>query len=338
MRLIVRADATTAMGTGHLMRCMALGQAWRDAGGEVELLTRCENDALTGRLAKEGFRVKLLGTQTDTDALRSAQSDGPAVLVLDGYHFDAEYQARARDCFRPLVAIDDLADLPMYCADLILNQNIYATQLNYPHQEHTRLLLGCEWALLRREFVRWTSWQRVFPEVGRRVLVTLGGSDPDNVTERVVEALAESQYGDDLEMTIVAGASNPYLPRLRTAALKLRNTQLCTNVTDMPALMAWADAAVIAGGSTCWETAFMQLPSLIVVLASNQVRVAEGLACAGGAINLGWHRDVTVGEIAVAIDTLLHGQEMRRSIGKTGRKLVNGQGAQSAVAAIRELL
>jgi UDP-2,4-diacetamido-2,4,6-trideoxy-beta-L-altropyranose hydrolase len=336
--MIVRADATARMGTGHLMRCLALAQTWQDSGGAVDFLTHCESDALAGRLQKEGFGVRRLDSGSGPDVLRSAQSGEPAALVLDGYHFGAEYQKRARDYFRPLIAIDDLADLPLYSADVVLNQNIYAPQLSYPHEPYTRLLLGCQWALLRREFRSWAGWRREFPAVARRVLVTLGGSDPDNVTARVMDALALSELRDGLETAIVVGAGNPHLPELQQAAGNRPNTRLCTNVADMPALMAWADVAITAGGSTCWETAFMGLPSLIVVLAANQTGVARGLQSFGSAVNLGWHEHVAAGEMALALDTMLRSAERRRSMGEAGRRLVNGQGAQAAVDAIRELL
>ncbi|MGO9229798.1 MAG: UDP-2,4-diacetamido-2,4,6-trideoxy-beta-L-altropyranose hydrolase [Bryobacteraceae bacterium] len=338
MRLVVRADASVRMGTGHLMRCLALAQAWQDAGGSVDFLTRCESDALAGRLCQEGFLVQRLGSKSDAEALQSARADGVAALVLDGYHFDAAYQERAREFFRPLIAIDDLAELPMYSADVVLNQNIFAPRLQYPHRGYTRLLLGTQWALLRREFLRWANWQRVFPTVARRVLVTLGGSDPDNVVCRVIEALDLSELREELETMVVVGAGNPHLPQLQTVARMHPNLELRANVTDMPAVMAWADTAITAGGSTCWEAAFMSLPSLILVLAANQTGNASGLDSATGAINLGWHEDVKAVEIAQALDAMLRSQERRRAIGETGRRLVNGDGAHAAVAAIRELL
>src|SRR5579864_7125833 len=119
MRLLIRADATTSMGIGHLMRCMALGQAWQQQGGTVEFLTRCENAALVGRLQAEGFSVSQLGADSDWDAFDAATKSAPdAALVVDGYQFDAEYQKCARSFFRPLLVIDDHADLPRYSADL----------------------------------------------------------------------------------------------------------------------------------------------------------------------------------------------------------------------------
>jgi spore coat polysaccharide biosynthesis predicted glycosyltransferase SpsG len=141
-----------------------------------------------------------------------------------------------------------------------------------------------------------------------------------------------------MEAAIVVASDSPHLPQMLDAARKSDNIRLHDNVTDMPALMAWADAAITAGGSTCWETAFMGLPSLIVVVAANQTGVAGGLQSFGSAVNLGWHEGLTAIEIAAALDSLLQNADQRRWMGDAGRRLVNGQGARNAVAAIRELL
>jgi UDP-2,4-diacetamido-2,4,6-trideoxy-beta-L-altropyranose hydrolase len=339
MRLLIRAGATTRVGIGHLMRCTALGQAWQEQGGTVEFLTRCENTALLKRLQAEGFSVRQLGADSDWDAFDAAAKSAPdGALVLDGYQLDAEYQKCARSFFRPLLVIDDLADLPRYSADLVLNQNIYAAELRYAHEPHTRLLLGCRWALLRNEFRRWRDWRREIPAAARRVLITLGGSDPDNVTLEVMQALQCSGLADKLEIQVVAGAGNPHFPELEETARASRNIRVCSNVRDMPALMAWADIAVTGAGSTCWETAFMGLPSLTIILAENQKRIAEGLERAGAAINLGWHQDLSPESIAASTDGILRARACRERLSERGRGLVDGNGAAATVAVIHELL
>src|SRR5262249_32858596 len=106
----------------------------------------------------------------------------PPWLVLDGYHFDAAYQQAIRAAGYRLLVIDDMAHLPQYYADVLLNQNMHATALHYHCNPEATLLLGSCYALLRPEFPAWRGRQRSVPEVARKVLVTMGGSDPDNVT------------------------------------------------------------------------------------------------------------------------------------------------------------
>ena len=131
----------------------------------------------------------------------------------------------------------------------------------YANREaHTRLLLGTRYVLLRREFWPWRGWRREIPAVARKVLVTLGGGDPDNVTLKVIRALAQVEI-EGLEAVVVVGPANPHLEELQAAVKDTPHPiRLESNVTNMPELMAWADVAITAGGSTCWETAFMGLP------------------------------------------------------------------------------
>jgi UDP-2,4-diacetamido-2,4,6-trideoxy-beta-L-altropyranose hydrolase len=58
--LIVRADASTEIGLGHLMRCLALAQAWQDSGGQIVFITTCQSGSLRQRLHDEGFKIFLL--------------------------------------------------------------------------------------------------------------------------------------------------------------------------------------------------------------------------------------------------------------------------------------
>src|SRR5207245_1177027 len=115
--------------------------------------------------------------------LTLARDLGVEWLVLDGYHFDPAYQEGARASGLRLLVIDDVVHQARYSADILLNQNLDAEHLRYRAGANTELLLGPRYALLRQEFLGWQRWDRSISPVARRVLVTVGGGDPDNVTE-----------------------------------------------------------------------------------------------------------------------------------------------------------
>ena len=166
--LIVRADASTQIGTGHLMRCLALAQAWKDAGSQVTFITACHSEGLLERLREEGFNLHRLACSYpdagDWDYTQNVLTISPdAWVVLDGYHFDEVYQQRVKEGGQRLLVIDDMAHLKHYYADIVLNQNLHAEQLKYSCEPQTRLLLGTRYALLRREFLAWRDWQREVP-------------------------------------------------------------------------------------------------------------------------------------------------------------------------------
>ena len=170
-----------------------------------------------------------------------------------------------------LLCIDDYGHAAQYCADVILNQNLSADISLYPNCfPNTRFLLGPRYALLRKEFICYKNWPRVIPSVAKKVLVTMGGTDQDNCTLRIVHALNKISI-PDLEVAVLLGPANEHKSEIENA-LKISpfNGKLLVSLDNMAEAMAWADVAIAAGGSTSWELAFMGLPSLLVILAENQ--------------------------------------------------------------------
>lgn len=332
--LLIRADATTRMGTGHVMRCLALAQAWQAAGGQAALAAVDLDSGLESRLAAEGVDVRRLAAEAGSardarDTAAMSRELGAAWLAVDGYQFGAAYQQALKKAGASLLFVDDYGHANHYHADLVLNQNIQAREALYPRREpHTRLLLGPRYALLRREFWPWRGRPRTIRPEARRVLVTLGGSDPDNVALKVLAALGQIAV-DGLQGLLILGSSNPHEAALRQAieemGIRVRVEQ---RVTSMPEHMAWADVCVAAGGGTAWELALMGLPGLLFVLAANQQANAEGLHAAGVAHNLGWHGEASPAAVARELERVLRSPEVRSAMAGAGQHMVDGYGAQ----------
>ena len=344
--LVVRADSTTQIGIGHIMRCIALAQAWQDNGGDVTFLSYCESVGLRKRIIDEGFDfVPIEKPYPDPNDLKRtllilSNSTNPTNLtptpwlVIDGYHFTSDYQRQVKEAGHRLLVIDDMAHFDHYYADVVLNQNINAETLQYSCEPYTRLLLGTRYVLLRREFLGWKGWKREIPPVARKVLVTIGGGDPNNVTLKVINALKKLDISD-LDVRIVVGPSNPHKEILKNAVLHAPcSMRILQNVENMPELMAWADIAVSAGGSTCWEMAFMGLPSLIITVADNQVGIAEALGKAGAGLDLGWHENISIKQCTQALKEILRDKNKRLCFSEQEQKLVNAKGGQKIIKAM----
>ncbi len=332
MNIIIRADASIKIGTGHVMRCLALAQAWQDTQGQAIFIIANPMPALEERLNSEGMEVVHLvaepgGSEDAKETAALAHQLEASWVVVDGYQFGSEYQKTIKSSGLSLLFIDDYGHAEHYYADLVLNQNISADEQWYQHREpYTQLLLGTRYTLLRREFWQWRGWQRTVPPVAKKVLVTLGGADPDNVTLKVIQALQLVEV-EELEAVVVVGGSNPHYETLEMAVQDARfPIRLQRNVTNMPELMAWADVAISAGGSTCWELAFMGLPSILLVLAENQRAIAQKLATLNQAINLGWHQEVESNNIADTLFALLQSTAQRINMSEVSQQIVNGEG------------
>jgi UDP-2,4-diacetamido-2,4,6-trideoxy-beta-L-altropyranose hydrolase len=338
--LLVRADASTRIGTGHVMRCLALAQAWQDQGGTALFALAGLPSPIDARLADENIPVLRIGARpgSDDDARELADLAGEREadwVVVDGYHFGADYQLVLKDAGLQLLMLDDFVHAEHYAADIVLNQNLGADDYRYPNREgYTCPLLGPSYALLRREFRPWRQWRRQPPRSVHNVLISLGGADPDNVSGKVVEAVKPLTAGG-IEAVVVAGASNPHLAALRTAVRGFEHViRVQSSVGNMPALMAWADVAVGAGGSSCLERAFLGLPSLLVILADNQVGAAAACAKAGIAQNLGWHDRLSAPEIRDALAELIRRRDLRAVMAGRGPDLVDGRGAERVIACL----
>jgi len=339
LSLVIRADASATMGTGHLMRCLALAQAWQACGGIVTFVSDLPC-ALHQRLVAEGMSVlpmtALRGSQEDARELVAvAEKLETPYAVVDGYHFGAGYQRWLKDAELRVLFLDDYGHASDYCADWVLNQNITANESLYVNRApDTRLLLGTRYALLRREFRSWRDWQRTTPDVARKLIVTLGGSDPNNGTLKVLQALRELHI-DDLEVTAVVGGANPHLSELQAEAdHSPHSVRLMHNVTDMPSIMAWADIAVSGGGSTVWELAYMGLPTVVIVLAQNQAQTAAGLSEARLMLSAGWHEAVSPSHLATILHELACDASKRALLSRRSREQIDSRGACRIVGAM----
>lgn len=341
--LFIRADANSQMGTGHVMRCIALGQAWQDSGGKVCFISACTNEFLLNRLRTEDFEVIHLTVASpdkrdaeDTIRLINERGHGPVPrLVIDGYHFDEGYQQQMLDAGIRLACIDDYNHLDSYACNVLLNQNTKSDGLDYVLRNETNRLLGPYYALLRREFRSgFAPIENCQPDAVN-ILVTLGGGDPDNVSGTVLHALRDLNR-PELHVRILIGAANPNRGALKAAAETCRfNVELLDAVSDMRDLYLWADMAVSAGGSTCWELCLAGLPFLVVVIADNQRRIAEGLAEAGAAVNLGWYETLEADTMVEEIGRVLDAQQLRAGMSSCGKELVDGQGAMRVAEALK---
>src|SRR5581483_4978405 len=336
--------ADSRIGTGHLMRTLALAQAWQSAGGSATFLSRCESDSLRERIesAGSGF-IQLHSSHPDSADLEATlttvrrfmsatRSADDHWLVLDGYHFDSGYQQAVRATGCHLMVMDDNAHLPHYHADVLLNQNLNADRLNYNCNPGARLLLGPDYVLLRPEFTSRRDPRRVLVARARNVLVAVGGSDPDNVTLRIMQTLRKVR-AQGLNVRIIVGPANPHRASLEEA---LRNSQggfeLLSPVADMSALMAWADVAISAAGSSCWELALLGVPMVLLIIAENQRAIGTGIAERGAALLLGDAANLDAGGLARTLEELIDDLPRRQSLADRARAIVDGRGAERVVA------
>jgi UDP-2,4-diacetamido-2,4,6-trideoxy-beta-L-altropyranose hydrolase len=332
--LIIRADASAKIGSGHLMRCIALAQFYKSKNmGDIIFITCCSNDALLTFIIDNGFQVvrleKAYPDPKDLEMMSRILYDNTVSwVVLDGYHLDSAYQLNLKNKGCRLLVIDDMNHLHHYYADLLLNQNIDAENFNYSCEQNSRLLLGTRYILLRHEFLAFKERKKKNYQIARRMMVSLGGADPNNVTLEIIHSLCKLRISG-FHVKVIAGPSHPQISSLRKAAdMAPFPIEIFHNVRKMANFMAWADLAISAGGTTCWELAYMRVPFAVVILAKNQEKIALGLHDATAAINLGWYSSLTSEALTDCLLNLIENKDKRMELSSNGKNLVDGLGVE----------
>ncbi len=334
MKALFRVDASPSIGSGHLARCLTLARALSSRGVEIEVATHAPSAHTLSWIEREGFRaVELAAAMGVAEVCHHA--DDAALVVVDGYSFDASFHAALRAPARVVCVIDDLADAPLG-GDAVLNGNLYGRELRY---DVATQLVGPEFALVREEFLaaRARRLTRAEPGGARRLLVTMGGADPTRETDKALAALAQLP---PLHVRVVVGGANPRVEEIRAACARVpgHTLELLVDVRDMAEMMEWADVALTASGSTCLELACVGVASVVVQVADNQRLVAASLASRQLMTVAGTTHDVSPEVLAAAVAALLEDPAARHRAEAAQRSVVDGRGPARAADALLALL
>jgi len=339
-RLLIRTDASTDIGVGHVMRCIALAQAWLDSGGQADFALARGADELGNRLHAEKMRISKVGaipgSQEDLrETVDLAAAQRVEWLVLDGYHFSMDYRQQLENQNLHLLFIDDHGNYAPYRSEIVLNVNPQASGAMYGFSDsRPGFLLGTRYALLRREFLLFPRSSVEVPEKAHRILVTFGGSDSDNVTLQVLQALEEIT-DLKLQITIVVGATNPNKPSLQAqVAGSCHAATLLSDVNNMPQVMSQSDLAITAGGATCQELAFMEVPMFLLTIADNHEETVEAYSRAQAAVSVGWFNRIDRKNLVNSLRQVIADKKVRVEIRSNARRMVDGRGAQRVVEAM----
>jgi UDP-2,4-diacetamido-2,4,6-trideoxy-beta-L-altropyranose hydrolase len=356
MLIAVRVDSSTAIGLGHIQRCLALARALVDAGGRVVFVTRSLGSDGPERIERTGFRVHRLpapgtGRVTDSTPVHAAwagvpwsqdaaqtvealREQPPDRLVVDHYAFDARWHsevARALAC--PVAVIDDLADRPLMC-DLLIDHNVsddhrqkYADCFSAP----ITLLGGPRFALLGATYADAPRYA-VACSV-RSIGIFMGGSDAANLSVQALRGCREFAHFDG-PIEIVTTSANPHLAELKSEVGRYDAAKLSVDLPELSAFFARHDLQIGAGGGASWERCCIGAPTLAIVAAPNQKVVIDGLTARGAVATIGGEALPSAENIGRAVRSLTVNAEQRRELAENARRLVDGRGAMRVALAI----
>jgi len=356
VKVLVRVDGSTQIGSGHVMRCLTLATELKGKGFDVQFVCRDHPGQMSAFIESSGLQCNLLPRPEkpyDQNELGLAHSQWLGVdyrldaeqtiaicgntqfdwLVVDHYGIDYRWHGLLREYCKKILVIDDLADRRHDC-DLLLDQTYGRGESIYDQLvPHTcRKLTGTQYALLRPEFAQLRpkalQSRAKSSKTIENILVFMGGADKDNLSSVVLSALSTITWPAKPKINLVVGLQSKRIDQLASSASSLPlDINLLRNVDNMADLMAEADLAIGAGGTTSWERCCLGLPSLVCIVAENQRVLTEALDKQGALMS--WKtKDDLVKQLKKLIDTPQLMQEMFQ----VSADICDGEGCQRVVA------
>lgn len=321
MKILIRSEGGHRIGMGHVMRMLVLANAIREFA-DVEFACREDEEFQPGikHIESCGYTVHKIDGENVVGELARI---GGSCLITDSYEVDEEYFDRTGDIFPVTGYMDDL-NRHRINVDFIINQNVYAGDLRYRTDKRTELFLGTKYVLLRDEFQKLPK-RNTKKEI-RNVLITLGGSDPKNLTGEIALKLSRAFPG--VIFHVVVGLSFSNIDDVK----KIAGGNIYIHINPkMSELMLKCDAAISACGSTVYELCACGTPVIGVVTADNQEMAAENLDSIG-VLKLAGETDEIIGH--------LNGMnyEVRFRMSKIAQSLVDGCGSFRLANGIKEIM
>ena len=355
MKVAIRCDASNAIGTGHVMRCLTLAEQLRGKGADVTFVCRRHPGHLNDYIQKCGYAVCELpspdvgatdcsdneyacwlavsGEKDASETIRSlgGKADSIDWLVVDHYGLDARWEQKMRPMVSEIMIIDDLANRRHDC-DLLLDQNYfegYEQRYEGLIPDQCRAFLGPQYALLRPEFVEARKQLRIRNGEVKRMLVFLGGVDPSNETGKAVTAMTRIDRSD-IQLDVVIGSRNPNKLEIRNLCSQHSGIVVHENVENMAQLMLKADLAIGGGGTTTWERCYLGLPTITLLIADNQRQMIEALAARDATINAGWHSNLSVAALSTQMAELLSDGESLAKMEKASLEIMGARNTNTS--------
>ena len=358
MHVFFRADSSSVIGTGHIVRCLTLAKKLRDHGAITTFICRnlvgncsqliqspnskhmLENTDDLNETTNKCFereeiysaKIQNLDAEECISIIKRKELSDIVWIVVDHYAIDSLWESHFYSRGYNVLVIDDLANRQHKCS-ILLDQNLYP---NYQNRYLSKLdnkpkqLLGTNYALLRDDFSEYRP--SAIPKMYKKnnplkALIYFGGVDANNITLKVIESLKGSEF-KHVEFGILVGIANPNKEVIAEYIKHDSKLKLIEHTADICKLMKSYSCIVGASGTTTWERFCLGIPSAVISIAKNQTPIAEHLDRLGAIYYIGYYKELTHQTIADKIKLFLQDVNLREKCAQTGFELVDGKGTE----------
>lgn len=290
-KIYFRADGHTKMGLGHVIRSLALADMLKE---EFECHFIIRNPLPT--LRKQILEVcKSIITLPDSEddieevkQITETYLTGDEIVVLDGYHFITEYQQVIKSKGCKVVCIDDIY-ASHFVADIVINHAPGLRSAIYSGEVYTRYCLGLDYSLLRKPFLDAALKSRKISQI-KKVFICFGGADFNNVTIKVLKAIAENKSSIE-EAHVVLGGANDFKNEVKAFVSSITTLDVKTHenlsAQEMVSLMEYCHLAIVPASSILYEITSVKMPVISGYYVDNQINVHKGFKDLGLIYSIG---------------------------------------------------
>lgn len=341
--LYVRCDAGREDGLGHLSRCLSLADALHAANtAPATFVTHAPEDVGAAAITTRGHEYLAAADHAGSDEdlrfmtglLHDARQRHGAkpLLVLDSRRIDSDYARHCGD-HTVVACFDDEALRDLAC-DILINSNVWVSAESYPARNGRRVVAGPAYNLIREAFFD-TPQRRADVSKPLRVLITLGGEDPQNHTRWIVETLSDLLR--DHAVTIIVGPAHPDPASVRLAADRhLPEAEIVSDPAAMAPYLTAAEVAITAGGTTCYELAAARVAQAAIVIEDHQQALVDALATQGCLVPIGRYDKLDTAQARRSVARLLASPEERATMAAAAAALFPRSGLATVADAILE--
>ena len=260
--ILFRADSSSTIGTGHIMRDLVLAQQYQDS--QIIFATQ----DLKGNInEKIDYKIVTLKSNALDELIEVVKEYEIDMVVIDHYEIDWEFEKQLKEKTGvKILSFDDTYE--RHCCDILLNHNISADKNKYKDlvPKECEIRCGAKYTLLRDEFKKQKNLKRVF--------MAMGGTDSANLNIKILEVLQEF---DNIEAVVATTSANKNLDTLKEYVQDKKSIELHINSTEIAKLMRRSDFAVVTPSVTLNEVFYMGLDFVAIKVADNQDDMFEYL-------------------------------------------------------------
>lgn len=341
MQVVIRTDASTQIGSGHVMRCLTLAKQLKKNDIKVTFITRDLYGNMNEFIRSEGFEVFELSSSesithwewstdhwledvNETISVIKVMKQSVDMIIVDHYSIDIKWEQQIRSFTKKIMVIDDLANRKHDC-DFLLDQNYHLDidnryDLLVPND--CLKFLGPNYVLLRDEFLSIDPMKNDKDGTIKNIIIFFGGADMTGETVKTINAI-EKIIAPDIVVNVVVGNANPFKQKIKYFCEDKSNFNYYCQIDFMSKLLLTADLAIGAAGTASWERIYLQVPAIVTIIAENQREITNALATRGAIVSLGSYSDVSQDTIQKNLIKILSCSKMVRVMVENCKTIIN---------------